>query len=320
MRAWGVNTVRVPLNEDCWLGINGEDPRFSGANYQTAIAQEVSDLHQAGFFVLLDLHWSAPGSYPAQSQNPVPDADHSIDFWRSVATSYRNDPGVVFELYNEPFIYGSYLQNPNQDPWACWLQGCGFSQFVTGGTPYTRTYNWNSAGMQTLVDVIRSTGATQAIQVNGLDWANDMSRWSAHRPSDPLNQIVAGWHSYPGERCAMASCWDSEVAPIAVSTPVNVSETGDSVCSAVTYAPQFLPWADQHGLGYQGWTFNPWSDCNDVLLKDWNGTPTTNWASSSMTTSWRWQAPHHRRRRRRHRQPRQRQSPTRRRHRRRRRR
>ncbi len=35
--AWGVNTVRVPLNEDCWLGINGVNSAFAGVAYQTAI-------------------------------------------------------------------------------------------------------------------------------------------------------------------------------------------------------------------------------------------------------------------------------------------
>jgi hypothetical protein len=27
-----------------------------------------------------------------------------------------------------------------------------------------------------------------------------------------------------------------------------------------------------------GWTFNPWSGfCHDVLITDWNGTPSANW-------------------------------------------
>src|SRR4051794_41173169 len=29
MKAWGVNAVRLPLNEDCWLGINGEPTNMS---------------------------------------------------------------------------------------------------------------------------------------------------------------------------------------------------------------------------------------------------------------------------------------------------
>src|SRR5689334_15758866 len=34
LATWHVNVVRVPINEDCWLGINGINPRFAGANYR----------------------------------------------------------------------------------------------------------------------------------------------------------------------------------------------------------------------------------------------------------------------------------------------
>jgi hypothetical protein len=37
MRSWDINVVRVPLNEDCWLGINGVQPAYSGAAYRQAI-------------------------------------------------------------------------------------------------------------------------------------------------------------------------------------------------------------------------------------------------------------------------------------------
>lgn len=32
MRSWRINAVRVPLNETCWLGINGIDPMLGGAS------------------------------------------------------------------------------------------------------------------------------------------------------------------------------------------------------------------------------------------------------------------------------------------------
>ena len=32
--AWGANVVRIPMNEDCWLNINGAPPAYSGAAYQ----------------------------------------------------------------------------------------------------------------------------------------------------------------------------------------------------------------------------------------------------------------------------------------------
>jgi hypothetical protein len=34
MTGWRVNAVRVPLNEDCWLGINGVKPAYSRSNYR----------------------------------------------------------------------------------------------------------------------------------------------------------------------------------------------------------------------------------------------------------------------------------------------
>ena len=37
MKSWDINAVRVPLNESCWLGINGIEPSLGGAAYRAAI-------------------------------------------------------------------------------------------------------------------------------------------------------------------------------------------------------------------------------------------------------------------------------------------
>lgn len=42
MLAWHINAVRIPLNEDCWLGINGSPAAYSGVNYRNAIKNWVS--------------------------------------------------------------------------------------------------------------------------------------------------------------------------------------------------------------------------------------------------------------------------------------
>ncbi|MGZ5302251.1 MAG: cellulase family glycosylhydrolase [Actinomycetota bacterium] len=80
MATWHVHVVRVPLNEDCWLGVNGVDPAASGPRYQRAIQRFVSTLEAAGMNVILDLHWNAPGGQLAEGQREMPDADHSPDF------------------------------------------------------------------------------------------------------------------------------------------------------------------------------------------------------------------------------------------------
>ena len=94
MKSWHINAVRVPLNEDCWLGIN-VPLAYSGAVYRQAIRRYVSELSSQGIVSILDLHWSAPGSDPAESQQPMPDA-HSVPFWGSIAHSFRHNAGVIF--------------------------------------------------------------------------------------------------------------------------------------------------------------------------------------------------------------------------------
>jgi hypothetical protein len=278
--SWHANAVRLPLNEDCWLGINGVNPVWGGAAYQAAIKGYVATLHQAGLYVIVDLHWNAPGGVPAASQQPLPDADHAVDFWTSVASAFASDPAVLLDLYNEPFLYGSYLQDPAQDPWDCWLNGCGLSQYLTGGSPYTLPLAWNAVGMQPLVDAVRATGAKNPIMVGGLDWANDLSGWLAHEPKDPEGAIVAAWHSYPGEGCSSTTCWDANVAPVAAQVPLVTGEVGDHVCTATSYVPALLPWADAAGLSYLGWTWNTWGDCDNVLIADYAGTPTANYGQA----------------------------------------
>jgi len=281
MAAWNINVVRVPLNEDCWLSINGVNPSYGGANYQAAIATEVSLIHQAGMIAILDLHWSAPGNWAAIAQQPMADADHSVAFWSSVASAYKNDPAVIFDLFNEPFLYGSYFTNSSQDPWQCWLNGCSMNQFVSAdqigpsgqSTGYTQSYTWQTAGMQQLINAIRATGAVQPVLVNGVDWANDDSEWLANAPTDLAGQIIAGAHDYPGETCDTTSCWDQQQAPISATYPFLVGETGDTTTAPVSFLPTFLPYADSHGWSYLAWTWNPWTYTSDVLITDWSGTP-----------------------------------------------
>src|SRR3989440_4445789 len=83
MAAWHINTVRVPLNEDCWLNINGVNPSYGGATYRSAIQSYANLLHQYGLYAILDLHWNAPGTAMATGQQVMPDADHALPSWTS---------------------------------------------------------------------------------------------------------------------------------------------------------------------------------------------------------------------------------------------
>jgi hypothetical protein len=186
--------VRIGLNEDCWLGINGVQTTDGGAKYRQAVVDYVNTLRWDRIYAIVDLHWSAPGSNKATALRPMPDVDHSLEFWRSVATAFVDNPNVMFDVYNEPFGVD----------WDCWRDGCEYPAGPDGGA-------WQTAGMQALIDTIRDAGARQPILVGGLWFANDARQWLDHKPEDSLNQLIAAVHIYPFNRCSGASCWDDEI-------------------------------------------------------------------------------------------------------------
>jgi hypothetical protein len=250
--SWGVNAVRVPLNEDCWLGINGVNPAYAGVNYQSAMRAFVNRLQAHGLDVILDLHWGAPGGQLALGQEQAPDADHAAAFWSSVASQYKGLSGVAFDLFNEP----------HDISWSCWLNGC------------TTSAGWKAIGMQQLLDAVRSGGAAQPVIVEGLAWGGDLSGWLANKPSDPAGQLAAGWHIYNFTGCNTAACWDGTVAPVAQQAPVVATEVGESDCAG-GFLNTLLPWADSHHVGYLAWAWNA-AGCGGgpSLISDYSGTPT----------------------------------------------
>jgi hypothetical protein len=250
--SWNVNAVRVPLNEDCWLGINGVNSKYAGANYQSAIRTFVNNLLAHRLDVILDLHWGAPGTQVALGQEQAPDADHAPAFWSSVAKAYKGLNGVAFDLFNEP----------HDISWSCWLNGCS----MPGG--------WAATGEQQLINAVRAAGAKQPVIVEGLGWGGDLSQWLANKPSDPAGQLVAGWHIYNFSGCNTTSCWNSTVAPVAQKVPVLATEVGENDCAG-GFLNTLLPWADSHRIGFMAWAWNT-ASCGSgpSLISNYNGTAT----------------------------------------------
>jgi endoglucanase len=251
MKTWRITAVRVPLNEICWLGINGAPDRYSGARYRAAIRAYVARLHDADLYVVLDLHWNAPGRVKESEQQPMADLDHAPRFWSSVARTFKHDPAIAFDLYNEPHSIS----------WQCWRDGCVLPR------------GWRTAGMQTLVEAVRSSGARQPIIATGVGWGTDLSSWLEYRPSDPANQLVAGFHVYDFSHCSSAGCWTSTVEPVARSVPVVATEVGQKDCSDA-FIDRFMNWADSVGVSYLGWTWNPHGCDAPALIRSWDGKPT----------------------------------------------
>jgi endoglucanase len=285
MASWrGANVVRVPLNEQCWLGI-GVQPQYGGAAYQRAIEDYVAQLNRAGFLAVLDLHRNAPGNAKSLNQEQMPDRDHSIEFWRQVAQRFGRNGSVLFDLFNEPAPYG---EADTDRAWACWRDGGCVLKSANSGAPYV------AAGMNELISAIRSTGARNVLIAGGIYWAEMLDRWLEFQPSDPMSNLAASFHAYSFNiRCAAIECYQTAVATVSSRVPMLVGEIGPDLkidydhahdhCAPADightgFDETLFDWLDQHQISYTAWTFNKWSSCW-ALISDWAGTPEPIWGA-----------------------------------------
>jgi endoglucanase len=277
MRAWGVNAVRVNGNEDCWLGINGVKAAYSGPNYINALVDYVHRINARGMYVIVDLHHSAPGTQLASGQQAMADRDHSDAYWASVAATFKDDPAVLFDLYNEPH------PDSNRDSSAAWA--CVRDGGACPGVSFT------AAGSQEMLTAVRGAGARNVVLVGGPQYAGDLDRWAQYAPVDPLHQLAASIHIYyqtPADPewapCDYLSCWTTTMAPLAASTPVVIGEFGEHDCNTdlidgtalSPQQPSLLDWADEHGVSYLAWSWFTGNCTGEpALISSYDGTSTS---------------------------------------------
>jgi endoglucanase len=250
MASWHINLVRLPMNQDCWLG-NG-DNYGTVAGYKAALKAWVGILNSDGIAVILDLHWSAPAGHRAEGQYPTPDAQ-SGTFWSQVAAAYASNRSVIFDAFNEP--YSIYVGDTKAFDltWDCWENGgCAVPNVGTDQEPTTNGGTYTAVGMSALVSDIRAAGARQPILLGGIDYSNNLTGWLAHKPDD--SQLIASWHNYPGQDCDSVNCWNSQILPVAASVPVVTGEFGETDGGS-TFLTTFMNWADAHGIGYLPWAW-----------------------------------------------------------------
>lgn len=279
LKQWNVQTVRLPMNEHCWLG--GAEfgyirPEFRGAAYRAEVTELMDALHAQGIRTWLEMHWSNERGSMAVGQTLLPDTDYAEAFWSSVASTYR-DRGdlVMYGPFNEPRAVSSDATTA----WRCWRDGC-----AAGGRDYV--------GMQALVDAIRSTGSDQYIALGGLNFANDVTRWLDFVPDDAENRLLVDFHAYDFNPCLVA-CFGPQLEAIQdAGYGVVLGEFGQGVrlgesrCRA-DYPNQVMDWAESAGVPFLGWTFNAaqgQQSCRDggtAELYDGNISLVTSWSGDA---------------------------------------
>jgi len=260
MASWHANVVRVALNQDFWLS----GAALYNPQYQQTVDNAVHYAERAGLDVILDLHWSDHGNLGVEmlsgqdrdgTSNQQQMADvNSKQFWSEVATRYKDDGHVLFELYNEP----------NSVSPSIWLNG-------------GMTAGFRVIGMQELYDTVRATGANNLVIAGGLGYAFDLS--SVGGQIKGYNIIYA---SHPYKPQDPQARWDGAFGFLASRdiAPVITTEFGDTTKETCTGAwdAALIKYNDEHHISWTAWAWYPTMapGCNfPSLISDWFATTTS---------------------------------------------
>lgn len=256
MAAWHANVVRIALNQDFWLS----GAALHDASYQDTVDKAVRYAEHAGLDVILDLHWSDRGNLTVtatqgQDQDGTSNQQQMADvnskqFWLEVATKYKNDGHVLFELYNEP-------------------NGISMQTWLKGGL----TSGFQVVGMQELYDTVRTgAGANNVVIAGGLSYAFDLSGVSA-TPIEGYNIMYA---SHPYKPQDAQGRWEGSFGYLATRdiAPVITTEFGDTQANCTgDWDTSLIKFNDAHKISWTAWAWYP-SGCNfPALLSDWLPTP-----------------------------------------------
>jgi aryl-phospho-beta-D-glucosidase BglC (GH1 family) len=261
MREWGMNIVRIPITN--WIY------QLSPASYLAKLDTVVREANAARLYVVIDDHDDDQAGSPYGSGADVPKPE-TITFWKAIASHYRTNPMIMFDIINEP----------KQTDWSTWLHGGGT---ITGSTGKAAPI----VGMQDVVNAIRSVGAPQIIiaeastEMDGFAGiGNDLIQdpnivYSIHeyfdyRPNNDLDRSPAGWDVMFGNLSATHPVFIGEWAFLPnANHPVFCENI--TTFQAVQLVQSFLLYMQQHQVSWTAWNFDPYH-----LIQDYTSfTPTT---------------------------------------------
>lgn len=248
-KAWNANTLRFQMSQ---RGL--ADPTLTDdqrAVYLQHVQDGVALARSNGFTVILSMQEQG---YGCGNLNPLP-TDQTVDAWTIVGQAFKDNPYVMFELYNEPNVENDVA---------------GWEQWRNGGTTPVANNGFPAIGHQALVEHLRSLGANNVLIADGARKAARLS--GLPLLNDPANQLMYGIHPYyftPGE-----TWWHDQYGYLVGQVPLIATEwnylADGCGASAEQMAPDFLQYLKANNIGLLGHAF----DTPGSTIADWSWTPT----------------------------------------------
>lgn len=263
MRSWGMNAVRIPLSSEFWANGGNACP-----NYHLTVTTAVANAEAAGLYVILTLQWNAPlqlSSDPTVGggQYPMPSANQDVAFWQDLATIYRSDPAVLFDLFGEP----------HDIAWNIWLHGGEITTSRFQGNQYAPGQGtYQAIGMAGLVAKVRAIAPENLIILSGVDWGYSLTGISQGDAIQAKN-ILYSTHpfDYSGKEPVN---WTQDFGNLSAHQAVIAAEFGAYNCQT-GYISTAISYFNQHHISWLSWAWITGSCSGPALLADWSGTPNT---------------------------------------------
>jgi endoglucanase len=203
IRTFGADTIRFQVSQPALDTTNASglyDP-----NYLSEVVSAVKLARQNAFVVMIMMQDETITG--ETNHAPLPTTVTQAD-WDALNAQFGTDPGVVYELYNEPNLPETAAN------WALWLNG------GTQTTPNKQSVP--AIGMQTLIARLRGEGSQNAFILDGLAVGKTLANLPT-TVTDPLNLLVYAVHPYPNGS-ADETHWDTDFGNASQTVPVWADE------------------------------------------------------------------------------------------------
>ena len=236
---WRANVVRISLHPSQWR--NDREASLIG------LTRDITAARANGLWVILD--WHAIGAPDGWYDKPGEDwglpedvykssTATALEFWTEMAKIFGADPGVVFELWNEPTV-DPRVDESTGNFWAqlkpAWLK---------------------------MIAAIRKHSEV-IVLASGARFAHDLQQVKSNLIDDP--RTAYAWHCYPNEDKGKAGRWHSSLDGLPKIKPVFVTEWGfcnscgaDLEATAASFGQVFMDSVlEPYRLHSTAWCYSP---------------------------------------------------------------
>ena len=276
--ALGFNTVRLPFSNEALApgrmpqGINYDvNPDLAGKTSLDLMDMLMQGAADRGLKVILDRHRpTSAGQSQLWYMDAVPE-DRWISDWQMLAKRYAGQPSLLgMDLHNEPSGPATWGSGDPATDWR--LAATRAGNAILSVNPHVLIF-------------------VQGVERSGDDWywwggnfldarsspiQLDLPGRLVYSPHDYGPGVYAqAWFSAPDFPNNMGAIWDAHWGYLANEqiAPVVIGEFGGRSVgddAEGIWQQALLDYADQHGIGWLNWSFNPDSgDTGGLLSNDW---------------------------------------------------